>query len=141
LTSSERNTSLKEVLDSRFLIEHYYSTNAETKQKTSKKLKELAQRYEGLLPTIVISEIIKIICEKVGREEAQSCYLSIIASGLQIQELNAKIAKQAGLLKCQHKNIPMGDCIIASTAIINEAKILSDDPHFDNIKETKRSWI
>jgi len=132
---------LKEVLDSRFLIEHYYSTNTETKQKTSKKLKELIQRNEGLLPTIVISETIKIICEKIGREEAEICYLSIIASGLQIQELNSKIAKQAGLLKCQYKNIPMGDCIIASTAIINQAKILSDDPHYDNIKETKRSWI
>jgi predicted nucleic acid-binding protein len=132
---------LKEVLDSRFLIEHYYSTNTETKQKTSKKLKELIQRKEGLLPTIVISETIKIICEKVGREEAEICYLSIIASGLQIQELNLKIARQAGLLKCQYKSIPMGDCIIASTAIINQAKILSDDLHFDNIKETKRSWI
>mgnify|MGYP001155468292 FL=1 len=132
---------MKEVLDSRFLIEHYYSTNTETKQKTSKKLKELIQRKEGLLPTIVISETIKIICEKVGREEAEICYLSIIASGLQIQELNLKIARQAGLLKCQYKNIPMGDCIIASTAIINQAKILSDDPHFDNIRETKRSWI
>ena len=132
---------MKEVLDSRFLIEHYYSTNAETKQKTSKKLKELIQRKEGLLPTIVISETVKMICEKIGREEAETCYLSIIASGLQIQSLNQTIAKQAGLLKCQYKNIPMGDCVIASTAIINRAKILSDGPHFDNIKETKRSWI
>jgi len=132
---------LKEVLDSRFLIEHYYSTNIETKQKTSKKLRELIQHNQGLLPTIVISETIKMICEKVGREEAELCYLSIIASGLQIQNLNPTIAKQAGLLKCQYKNTPMGDCIIASTAIINQAKILSDDPHFDSIKETKRSWI
>lgn len=132
---------MKEVLDSRFLVEHYYSSNTEKKQKTSKKLKELIQRKEGLLPTIVISETIKIICEKIGKEEAEICYLSIIASGLQIQNLNSTIAKQAGLLKCQYKNIPMGDCIIASTAIINQAKILSDDPHFDNIKETKRNWI
>jgi predicted nucleic acid-binding protein len=132
---------LKEVLDSRFLIEHYYSASPETKQKTSKKLRELIQRKEGLLPTITISETIKTICEKIGREEAEICYLSIVTSGLQLQELNAKIAKQAGLLKCQHKNIPMGDCIIAATATANHARILSDDPHFDNIKETKRIWI
>ena len=132
---------MKEVLDSRFLIEHYYSASPETKQKTSKKLKELIQHNEGLLPTIVISETIKTICEKIGREEAEICYLSIVTSGLQLQELNAKIAKQAGLLKCQHKNIPMGDCIIAATATANHARILSDDPHFDNIKETKRIWI
>ena len=132
---------MKEVLDSRFLIEHYYSTSTETTQKTSKKLKELIQRKEGILPTIVVSETVKIICDKIGREEAEICYFSMIASGLQIQNLNLAIAKQAGLLKCQYKNIPMGDCIIASTAIINQAKILSDDPHFDDIKETKRSWI
>jgi len=129
------------VLDSRFLIEHYYSTETETKRKTSKKILELIQRSEGVLPTIVISETIKTICEKVGKEEAEICYLSIIASRLQIQDLNPTIAKQAGLLKCRYKNIPMGDCIIASTAIINQARILSDDPHFDMIKETKRSWI
>jgi len=132
---------LKEVVDSRFLVEHYYSTRTETRQKTSKKLGELIQHNEGLLPTIVISETVQTVCEKVGRREAETCYLSLIASGLQVQDLNPKIAKQAGLLKCQYRNIPMGDCIIASTAIINQAKILSDDPHFDNIKETKRSWI
>jgi len=132
---------LKEVLDSRFIIEHYYSANAETKKKTSKKLKELIQRKEGILPTIVITETIKTICEKIGREEAEICYPSLITSGLHIQNLNPAVAKQAGLLKCQYKNTPMGDCIIAATAITNQAKILSDDPHFDTIKETKRSWI
>jgi len=60
---------------------------------------------------------------------------------LQIQELTARIAKQAGLLKCQFKNLPIGDCIIASTAIINQTRIISDDLHFNAIKETKRDWI
>ncbi len=132
---------MKEVLDSRFLIEHFYSADTETKQKTARKLKELIQRKEGVLPTIVISETIKTICEKIGREEAEICYVSIVTSGLQIQELNANIAKQAGLLKCQYRNISMGDCIIAATALANQARILSDDPHFDNIEETKRIWI
>jgi predicted nucleic acid-binding protein len=132
---------LKEVLDSRFFIEHFYSADTETKRKTVRKLKELIQRKEGLLPTIVISETIETICEKVGREEAEICYEYIVNGGLQIQELNAKTAKQAGLLKCQYRNMSMGDCIIAATAMANQARILSDDPHFDNIKETKCTWI
>jgi predicted nucleic acid-binding protein len=132
---------LKEVLDSRFLIEHYYSDNKETKQKTTQKLRNLAQRKEGIIPTIVRGETVKTVCEKIGKEEAEICYLDIVTSSLQIQELSSKIAKQAGLLKCQHKSIPMGDCIIAATAIINQAKIISDDPHFDSVKETKRIWI
>jgi len=60
---------------------------------------------------------------------------------LQIQDLTPQIAKQAGLLKSQYTNVPIGDCIIAATAMANHARILSDDPHFDAIEETKRSWI
>jgi len=132
---------LKEVLDSRFLIEHYYSDKKETIQRTTRKLRNLALRKEGIIPTIVISETVKTICERIGKEEAEICYLDIVTSNLQIQELTSKIAKQAGLLKCQHKGIPMGDCIIAATAVINQARIISDDPHYDSIKETKRCWI
>lgn len=65
---------MNEVLDSRFLVEHFYSAEAETKHKTTKKLKELIRSKEGLLPTVVIVEIVQIVCEKVGRDEAEACY-------------------------------------------------------------------
>jgi predicted nucleic acid-binding protein len=132
---------LKEVLDTRFFTEHFYSDQTHTKQKTTKKLEELIQRNDGILPTIVISEIIQITCEKRGKELAETRYHALMESRLHIQTLTPTIAKQAGLIKCQHKNIPMGDCIIAATAITNQAHILSDDPHYDTIKETKRTWI
>ena len=129
------------VLDSRFIIELFYSDETETKQKAARKIKELTQRKEGILPTIVISETIQTVCEQVGKEEAEICYANLTQSGLKIQALTAPIAKQAGLLRSKYRNIPMGDCIIAATAIANQAMVLSDDPHFDAIGETKRSWI
>jgi predicted nucleic acid-binding protein len=132
---------LRTVLDTRFLTEHFYSDKNETKQKTAKKLRELAQRKEGILPTITISEIIQITCEKRGKDLAETRYHALMQSGLQIINLTPTIAKQAGLIKCEHKNIPMGDCIIAATAMANQAHILTDDPHFDAVKETKRTWI
>jgi len=132
---------LKEVLDSRFLIEYFYSDKTETKQKTSKKLKELIQRKEGIVPTIVISETIQTVCDKIGKEEAEICYVTLTQSGLQIQNLTPPIAKHAGLLRSKYRNVPMGDCIIAATAIANHARILSDDSHFDAMHETKRTWI
>jgi len=122
-------------------MEYFYSDKTEAKQKATKKLKDLIQRKEGILPTIVISETIQTICEKIGKEEAEICYANLTESGLKIQTLTSQIAKQAGLLRSKYRNIPMGDCIIAATAIANQATILSDDPHFDAIQETKRNWI
>ncbi len=122
-------------------MEYFYSDKTEAKQKATKKLKDLIQRKEGILPTIVISETIQAICEKIGKEEPEICYANLTESGLKIQTLTSQIAKQAGLLRSKYRNIPMGDCIIAATAIANQAAILSDDPHFDTIQETKRSWI
>lgn len=132
---------MREVVDTRFLIEHFYSDDPDVKAKTSKRLRELMQHSEGIIPTLVLGEITKITCEKKGKEEANLRYLSILRSGLHIEELTSDIAREAGLLKCRYKSVPMGDCIIASIAIKRKAKVLSDDPHFDMIKEVKRIWI
>ena len=132
---------MKDVLDTRFLTEYFYSIDADTKKKTTRKLKELIANNEGILPTIAVAEIVQITCEKRGKDMAESRYQALTQSGLQIQNLTEQIAKEAGLLKCQHRNVPIGDCIIAATAIANHARILSDDPHFDCIKEIKRIWI
>ena len=132
---------MKEVIDTRFLTEYFYSTQPETKEKTTRKLKELIAKKEGILPTIAVAEIIQVTCEKRGKNMAESRYQALTQSGLQIQNLTQQIAKHAGMLKCKYKNVPIGDCIIAATAIENHARILSDDPHFDSVKETKRIWI
>lgn len=76
---------------------------------------------------MVIAEVAKITCSRQGREIAESHYQALIQSGLQIQNLTPPIAQQAGLLKCTHQNLPMGDCIIAATAQVNHARVLSDD--------------
>jgi predicted nucleic acid-binding protein len=68
-------------------------------------------------------------------------YLSLLGSGIKLDALSPSLAKEAGTIKSTHGNVPMGDCIIAATAIRNQAKIVSDDPHFDAIKETKRIWL
>jgi len=129
------------VLDSRFVMQLFYSDSNETRQKTSRKIRDLVQRKEGILPTIVISETVQTVCEQLGKEEAEVCYANLAQSELRIQPLTPQIAKQAGLLRCKYRSIPMGDCIIAATAIANQATVLSDDPHFEALYEVKRSWI
>jgi predicted nucleic acid-binding protein len=132
---------LKQALDSRFLIEYYYSDSAETRQKANQRMKELTQTGTGIIPTIVICETIQLICSKEGKQKAEMIYLSIMTSGIKIESLSPSIAKEAGILKSAYRHIPIGDCIIAATAIRNQARIISDDPHFDLIEETKRIWL
>ena len=132
---------MKYVLDSRFLIEYYYSQNPDIKQKSNQKLRELIRTSNGIVPTIVICETIQLIFSREGKQKADMIYLSIVSSGMKIENLSPSIAKDAGILKSTYKNIPIGDCIIAASAINNQARILSDDPHFDLIKETKRTWL
>ena len=132
---------MKYLLDSRFLVEYYYSQDIGIKQKANQKMKELIKNSNGIIPTIVICETIQLIYSKEGKQKADMIYLSIVSSGIKIENLSSSIAKDAGILKSTYKHIPIGDCIIAASAISNQAKILSDDPHFDLIKETKRTWL
>lgn len=132
---------MKEVIDTRFLFEYFNSPDSHIREKTFRKLESLVSTNEGVLPTIVIAEIVQVTCGQRGKDTAESRYQALIQSGLDIQSLTPSIAQQAGLYKSAHKDLPMGDCIIAATALLNHARILSDDPHFDTMDEVKRIWI
>jgi predicted nucleic acid-binding protein len=130
-----------EVIDSRFLLEYFLSDDEQTKSKASKRLRTIIEKRMGILPTIVVTEIVRYVSDKRGREEAKIRYLSLKRSGLEIADLTAEIARDAGLLKSQLPNIPTGDCIVAATALASKAKILSDDKHYDQIKGITRTWL
>jgi predicted nucleic acid-binding protein len=132
---------LREVIDTRFLRDFFYANQLETKEKIHRRFRALVSKNEGILPTIVLAEITQITSSLRGKDMAESRYQALIQSGLEIQDLTPSIALQAGLLKSENQTLPMGDCIIAATAIINHARVLSDDPHFDLVTEVKRTWI
>ncbi|MBS7651366.1 MAG: hypothetical protein QXN62_09005 [Candidatus Bathyarchaeia archaeon] len=53
-----------EVIDSRFLLEYFFYDKEDVGLKTSKHLKHLLEKRIGTLPTIVIAETIRYVCEK-----------------------------------------------------------------------------
>jgi predicted nucleic acid-binding protein len=122
-------------------MEYFFSRDDEFRSKASKRLALLVEKKMGILPTIVLTETVRYVCEKRGAEEAGIRYLALIRSGLKVADLDGGIARDAGLLKCRHPNVPTGDCIVASVARAKKAKILSDDKHFDEIKGTMRTWL
>jgi len=132
---------VKIVVDTRFLIEYFYAKNEDIKKKVKQKLLEIIKNKQGIVPVIVLSEITNITCRRRGIEEAKIRYLTLLRSGLEIIPIDNDITYKAGILKCKYPNVPMGDCIIAVIAKKYKAKVLTDDPHFDEIKEVKREWI
>ncbi len=132
---------MREVLDTRFFIEHFYSNNPEARKKTYEKLISLVKQGTGIVPAIVLMEVVKITCEKRGVDEANIRYLSVLRSGLELANITPEIAKVAGMLRCRYHRVPMGDCVIAAVAIVSKAKIITDDPHFAEIGDVKRAWL
>ncbi len=94
---------MKEVIDSRFLIELFSSAEPQVKKKAANKIHDLQAKGEGIIPTIVIAEIVKFACEKFGKAMAESNYEALYQSNLKIQDLTPEIAKTAGLMKSKQK--------------------------------------
>jgi predicted nucleic acid-binding protein len=132
---------LNEVLDTRFFIEHFFSSDPGTNAKTRRKLRSLIADGRGIVPSIVLAETVSVVCQRRGRKEAEQRHRSMVLSGLQLAELTSEIAGDAGLLKCRYRDIPFGDCIIAATALELKARVVSDDAHFRSVEGLKRAWL
>ena len=98
---------MKEVIDTRFLAE-YSNSNSRNTRENDRKMDNLIAKKEGILPTIVIAEMVQITCGKMGKDMAGSLFQSLIQSGLEIQSLTPQIAQQAGLYKCTYREFAHG---------------------------------
>ena len=94
---------------------------------------------KGILPTIVLAEFYVQAAKRAGREEAKKLFNEMHNAGLDIVDLDTPIAEHAaGLRHRYQEKIPWGDCIVAASGLSNKASIIiSEDPHFDEMKEIK----
>jgi predicted nucleic acid-binding protein len=127
---------LKTVYDTRFFMEHYYSKDQTTLQKTKDALRNTKQKY---ISTIVIHEVYKLTLQKEGRETAKT-RTNLLGKDFKTVNVTPEIAKTSAELRHKYR-IPMADSIIAATAQTLKAALLTDDPHLKNIKETTTQWI
>lgn len=132
---------MKEVLDSVFFATHYGAEDPSILERTRAKLSDLRRERRGLIPAVVMAEVANFLCRKAGRREAVSRLRAIEEYGLEIVPLDAAIAREAGLLRCAHRNVPIADCIIAATALRAGGRVVSNDPHFERIKGLRVTWI
>jgi predicted nucleic acid-binding protein len=125
----------KTVYDTRFFIELYYSKE----EKTLGKMKTEKNQREKHVSTISIHEIYKLTLTREGRQTAQ-LRTTLLEKDFKTVPVTSEIAKASAELRHKFK-ISMGDSIIAATAQSLKATIISDDPHFQNIKEITTRWI
>jgi len=128
------------VLDTTFFTLHYFSQDADVLQKTKAIIRSCRRLgNKGLIPSIVLAEFYALTRKRAGRDAAEKYFSEMEHSGLDIISLNAAIAKQAGILRAKYQEkICWGDCLIAAVSLENKAEnIVTEDPHFTMIKETR----
>ncbi len=132
---------MKEVIDTRFLVEHFFATDRKILEGTRAKLRDLRRSGEGIVPAIVLAEFFNLICQRAGGREAAAKCQALVNSGLTVRALSADIALRAGRLRSSHRQIPLADCLIAATAEIEGARVLTDDPHFRQLRTVRVAWV
>ena len=123
------------VYDTRFFIEHYYSKDEKVLQRT----KEELRGREKYVSAIVIHEVYHLTLAREGRESAM-LRTTLLEKDFKIVRVDVEIAKESAELRHKYK-LSMADSMIAATASHLKASCVSDDLHFQTIKEIKTRWI
>lgn len=94
-----------------------------------------------ILPSIVLSEFLKIAGSRIGVQAAIRTISIIKERGMKVRAIDEELAVEAGKLLIKHTNVPFADSLIAAFVSSKIAEyVLSDDPHF-KILGTKIRWF
>jgi len=128
------------VADTRFLITFEFPPTMEAKQKIAS-LMEQSLKQGLLLPSVVITEFIKLAGKKLGEEAALIFLKELTMRGASIVAIDENIATEAGKLALKHWDVPIADVLIGATMVVHHAQhIVSDDQHFEEMK-FKTKWL
>lgn len=123
------------VYDTRFFTELYRSTD---EQRHTKIRAEMARRKK-YVSSVVIHELYHTSISVDGRQTAQT-KIAYVKESFEVIPVNSAIAEISADLRHKY-HIPMGDSMIAATALMLKAVCITDDLHLKQIKEIQTSWI
>jgi len=126
----------KSVYDTRFFVEYFYSGDADFLRRLKKDLKAVRER---MVSALTVHEIHRINLEKEGREVA-TLRSETICRDFNVVDVDYETAVISAELRSRHR-MPMADSVIAATAQIQGCSLVSDDPHFQGIKNIKTRWL
>ena len=123
------------VYDTRFFAEFFYSKD----ENLRRKIKEEKTRREKYVSAVVVHEVYQLSLVREGRETAKLRAV-LMKKSFQIIPVDDQVAQISAELRHKYK-LSMGDSMIAATASMLNAICVSDDPHFQQIKEIKTVWL
>jgi predicted nucleic acid-binding protein len=124
----------KAVYDTRFFAESYYSKDELLLRRI--RLHRARERY---ISAVVVHEIYNLALSREGRDVAKIKTTDLLKE-FEVVPVDELIAQASAELRQKYK-LPMGDSMIAATALNLKAVCISDDPHFKQIKEIETTWI
>ena len=125
----------KAVYDTRFFVEFFYSKDDNMRSQIRMQ-KMQRKRY---VSSIVVHELYRISLVREGQEIAK-LRTTLINKDFQVIPVDNQLAQVSADLRHKY-NLSMGDSMIATTALQLDAICVSDDPHFNQIKEIKTTWL
>ena len=123
------------VYDTRFFTQLYRSNDDETR----KKIRAEMTRKEKYVSPVVIHELYHTSIATDGRETAKT-KVAYVKEDFEIIPVDTQIAEISAELRHKY-HIPMGDSMIAATALILKAVCITDDQRIKQIKEIQTTWI
>jgi len=126
----------KSVYDTRFFVEYFYSGDADFLRRLKEDLKAVRER---MVSALTVHEIHRINLEKEGREVA-TLRSETICRDFNVVDVDYETAVISAELRSRHR-MPMADSVIAATAQIHGCSLVSDDPHFQGIRNLKTRWL
>ena len=124
----------KAVYDTRFFADSYYSQDELLLKKI--RAHRTRKRY---ISAVVIHEVYNLALSREGRETAKNQVANILGE-FEVVPVDEQIAQVSAELKHKYQ-LPMGDSMIAATALVLKAVCITDDPHFKQIKEIQTGWV
>ena len=101
--------------------------------------KELTKRI--LVPSIVLTEFVKIAGSKIGADAAKNRIRLLKDKGIIVTAIDEETALIAGCLLLSNQHMPISDALIASFVKKGVADyVITDDPHFKTLG-VKSKWI
>ncbi len=103
------------------------------------KMKKEKNRKERYVSAVVIHEVYKLSLVREGREIAK-LKVAVLKQDFKILPIDSQIAEISAEIGHKYK-LSMGNSMIAATVSMLDAVCISDDPHFQQIKEIKTTWF